>query len=89
MSQAKGCNLQGAQGSGQSGETDLQQEGEALKAEAGAGDEGLAYVLGSLPEVGELREHDGHVVGARNRDHLCRPLLRPARACACANPPEN
>ena len=62
----------------------LQQEREAFEAEAGAGDEGLPDVLGAAPEVAKLREHDGDVVGARDGDHLCQPLLLPGRGGACS-----
>lgn len=62
----------------------LQQEGEALQAEPSAGDEGAADLLGAAAEVAELRQHDGHVVGARDREHLRQPLLLPGWAGACS-----
>lgn len=62
----------------------LQQKGETLQAEASACHKSLADVVRPPSEVAELREHDGHIVGARYRDHLCQPLLLPGRPRACS-----
>ncbi len=64
----------------------LEQEGEAFQGEGGAGEEGAADVVGALAQVAELREHDGHIVRARHRDHLGHPRLLPARGLACTTP---
>ena len=45
----------------------LQEKGEALQGEAFASDDSAAYALSNvraLLELGELGEHDGHIVGS-------------------------
>ena len=48
----------------------LAQEAEALYAQLGAGQQGSSNVGSAALEVGELRQHDGHVVCARQPYHL-------------------
>lgn len=50
----------------------LQEEGEALQGQAFASDNSTADALSNvtaLLELGELGEHDGHIVGTRQGDH--------------------